>query len=178
MSLFKVDIWHKPGNENIVPDALSRKHQLRMVYVGETELQKEVRLASRWDAFAKEVKQSIQNGAKSHFHLRNGLLWYNQNRLYVPEGKIRDTLLKECHDGPLAGHGGAKRTTNIPKEVLLLAQLEGLCGGVCEELFNLSTKPDLQQEASRFVATFANSRRAIGKCVNGLYSKFAPFKGV
>jgi hypothetical protein len=47
-----------------------------------------------------------------------------------------------------------------------------------EDLFNLSTKPDPQQEASGFVVTFANSRRAVGKCVNGLYGKFAPFKGV
>jgi hypothetical protein len=86
------------------------------VYVGESELQKEVRLTSRRDAFAKETRQNIQNGAKSHFHLRNGLLWYKQNRLYVPEGKIRDTLLKECHDGPLAGHGGAKRTTTFLKK--------------------------------------------------------------
>jgi hypothetical protein len=76
LALFNVDIWHKPGKENIVLDALSRKHQLRVVYVGETELQKEVRLGSRRDAFAKETKQSIQNGAKSHFHLQNGLLWY------------------------------------------------------------------------------------------------------
>jgi len=79
LALFNVDIRHKPGKENIVPDALSRKHQLRMVCVGELELQKEVRLASRRDAFAKEARQSIQNGAKSHFHLRNGLLWYKQN---------------------------------------------------------------------------------------------------
>ncbi len=43
LALFNVDIRHKPGKENIVPDALSRKHQLRMVYVGETKLQKEVR---------------------------------------------------------------------------------------------------------------------------------------
>jgi hypothetical protein len=87
-----------------------------VVYVGETELQKEVRLTSRRDVFAKEVRQSIQNEAKSHFHLRNGLLWYKQNRLYVPEGKMKDTLLKECHDGPLAGHGGAKRTTTFLKK--------------------------------------------------------------
>jgi len=116
LGMFNVDIRHKPGKENIIPDALSRKHQLRMVYVGKTELQKEVRLTNRRNAFAKEVRQSIQNGAKSHFHLRNGLLWYKQNRLYVPEGKIRDTLLKECHDGPLVGHGGAKRTTTFLKK--------------------------------------------------------------
>jgi len=99
-----------------VLDALSRKHQLRVVYVGETELQKEVRLASRRDAFAKEARQNIQNGAKSYFHLQNGLLWYKQKRLYVPEGKMRDTILKECHDGPLVSHGGAKCTTTLLKK--------------------------------------------------------------
>ncbi len=67
LALFNMDIRHKPRKENIVPDALNRKHQLRVVYAGETEFQKEVRLASRRDAFAKEVRQSIQNGAKSHF---------------------------------------------------------------------------------------------------------------
>jgi hypothetical protein len=29
---------------------------------------------------------------------------------------MRDVLLKECHDGPLAGHGGAKRTTTFFKK--------------------------------------------------------------
>jgi hypothetical protein len=56
LALFNVDIRHKQGKENIVPDALSRKHQLKMVYVGETKLQKEVRLATRRDAFAKKVR--------------------------------------------------------------------------------------------------------------------------
>jgi hypothetical protein len=69
LALFNVDIQHKPRKENIVPDALSWKHQLKVVYVGDTELQKEVRLVSRRDVFAKEVRQNIQNGAKSHFHL-------------------------------------------------------------------------------------------------------------
>jgi len=32
--LFNVDIRHKPGKENVVFDALSRKHQLKVVYVG------------------------------------------------------------------------------------------------------------------------------------------------
>jgi hypothetical protein len=42
LALFNVDIRHKPEKENIVSDALSRKHQHKMVYGGETELQKEV----------------------------------------------------------------------------------------------------------------------------------------
>jgi len=99
-----------------VPDALSWKHKFKVLYVGETELQKEVRLANRRDKFAKEMKQNIQNGAKSHFQLQNGLLWYKQNRLYVSEGSLRDVLLKECHDGLLASHGGAKRSTSFFKK--------------------------------------------------------------
>jgi len=117
------------------------------MYVGESELQKEVRLASRRDAFAKEVKQGIQNGAKSHFHLRNGLLWYKQNRLYVLEGKIRNTLLKECHDGPLASHGGTKRTTTFLKKFYYWPNLKDCCrnpnlakcGGEAQHLEKLGT---------------------------------------
>jgi hypothetical protein len=42
LALFNVDIRHKPRKENVVLDALSQKHQLKVVYVGETKLQKEV----------------------------------------------------------------------------------------------------------------------------------------
>jgi len=87
-----------------------------MVYVGETKLQKEVRLTSRRDEFTKEVRQNIQNGAKSQFQVRNGILWYKQNWLYVSKGRMKDVFLKECHDGLLAGHGGAKRTITFFKK--------------------------------------------------------------
>jgi hypothetical protein len=42
LALFNVDIQHKLGKDNVVPDALSWKQQLRVVCVGEIELQKEV----------------------------------------------------------------------------------------------------------------------------------------
>jgi len=56
LALFNVDIRHKPGKDNVVPNVFSRKHEHRVVYVGETELQKEVRLANCRDAFAKEAR--------------------------------------------------------------------------------------------------------------------------
>jgi hypothetical protein len=93
LALFNVNIWHKLRKENVVPDALSRKHQLKVVYVGETIVQKEVRLGNSRDKFAKEMKLNIQKGIKSHFHLRNGLLWYKQNRLYVLKGRYKLTNL-------------------------------------------------------------------------------------
>jgi uncharacterized protein YlbG (UPF0298 family) len=69
LALFNVDIRHKHGKENVVPDVLSHKHQFKVVYVGEIKLQKEVRLMSHCDGFVKEMNQNIQKGLKSHFHL-------------------------------------------------------------------------------------------------------------
>jgi hypothetical protein len=40
LALFNVDIRHKPKKENVVLNALSQKHQLKVVYVGEMKLQK------------------------------------------------------------------------------------------------------------------------------------------
>ncbi len=102
-----------------MPNALSQKHQLKVVYVGETKLQKEVRLANCHDEFAKEVRQNIQNGVKSRFHLQNGLLWYKQNRFYVSKGTMRDVILKECHDGLLVSHDGAKRTQHSSRSLTI-----------------------------------------------------------
>jgi hypothetical protein len=48
---------------------------------------------------------------------------------------------------------------------------------VREDLFNLPTKSNPEQEASMFVATFANSRKAVGKCVHGFHGNLASIKG-
>ncbi len=172
-----MNIRHKPGKENIVPDALSRKHQLRVVYVGELKLQKEVRLASRRDAFAKEIRQNIQNGAKSHFHLRNALLWYKQNQLYVSEGKLRDTLLKECHDGPLAGHGGAKRTTTFLKKSYYWPNLKDCAEEYVETCLSCQQNWTLNKKQVSLLQPLPIPEGP-WESVNGLYGKFAPFKGV
>jgi len=62
------------------------------------------------------MKQNIQKGIKSHFHLQNELLWYKQNWFYVLKGRFKDVFLKECHDGPLASHGGTKHTITFFKK--------------------------------------------------------------
>jgi hypothetical protein len=42
LTLFNMNIRHTPRKNSVVPNALRRKHQLKVVYVGETELQREV----------------------------------------------------------------------------------------------------------------------------------------
>ncbi len=84
--------------------------------MGEIQLQKEVRQLSHCDEFAKEIKQTIQKGIKTHFRLWDGLLWYKQNQLQVPKGELKDVFLKECYDGSFASHGGAKFTITFLKK--------------------------------------------------------------
>lgn len=86
------------------------------MYRGETALQRKIRKAYRKDKMAKSVMRDLRMEVKSQFHLQNGILRYKQKRLYVPKGGIRYSLLRECHDGPLAGHGGAKRTATLLKK--------------------------------------------------------------
>ncbi len=138
-----MDIWHKLGKDNVVLNALSWKHQLKVVYVGETKLQKEVWLASHHDKLAKEMKQNIKKGIKSHFHLRYVLFWYKQNWLYVPKGRLRDVLLKECHDGPFTSHGGAKHTMTLFNKSYYWPNLKKDVKER-ENLLDLSTKSNTQ----------------------------------
>ncbi len=133
-------------------DALNRKHQLKVVYVGETKFQKEVRFASCRDGLAKEIKQNIKKGIKSHFHLRNRVLWYKKNQLYVLKGRLRDVLVKECHDGPLVGHGGVKRTTTFLKKSYYWPNLK-LTKHTTTFLKKSYYWPNLKDDAEEYVKT-------------------------
>ena len=36
LACFNVDLIHKPGHDNVVPDALSRRQELRIIFTGES----------------------------------------------------------------------------------------------------------------------------------------------
>jgi hypothetical protein len=123
--------------------------------MGETKLKKEVRLTSCRDKLPKEVKQNIQKGIELHFHLRNGLLCYKQNQLYVPEGRFKDVLLKECHDGSLVGHGGAKCTTTFLKKSYFLPNLKDNAEEYLD-LLDLPQNRTINKKTSRIIATITD----------------------
>ncbi len=54
VAIFYVNIQHKHGKENVVPNALNQKHQIRLVYVGESK-QKNIQEASQCDKLAKQM---------------------------------------------------------------------------------------------------------------------------
>jgi hypothetical protein len=112
-----VELIHKPGRENVVPDALSRKEEhrpsttqiLRMMYAGEGDLARKIREAYMKDPEAQKFLSDLRSGKKvKGIRLHEGLIKFKQTRVYVPSGKLRLTVLKEEHDNPLAGHRGGE----------------------------------------------------------------------
>jgi len=127
--------------------------------MGETKLQKEVRLLSYRYEFVKEAKQNIQKGIKSHFHFQNRLLWYKQNWFYVLEMRLRDVLLKECHDGPLMGHDGANNIITFLKKIYYWPNLKNNAKEymktclICQKKLNIKNN----KKTSKIVATVIDS---------------------
>lgn len=108
-------VIHRKGKEHEAPDALSRDP---LLYEGESVdlITVEVESSDEW---YEKMKSSIQDDPEGYpawkvegsqvFKLVtdcNGLPTWNR---LVPK-ELRDTVLKECHDSPLAGHGGFAKT--------------------------------------------------------------------
>ena len=120
LALMNVDLIHKPGRDNVVPDALSRREEfqamsttqvLRLMYKGEGDLERRIREGYMKDPEAQRLLGELRQGKKlKEIKLVDGLLKYKQSRVYVPEGKLRLLVLKEEHDSPIAGHRGEKAT--------------------------------------------------------------------
>ena len=80
--------------------------QIRKAYQKDTELQK--------------IQNALQKGEKAKKGIALGLcqrkdghIWYGE-KIWIPEDEgIRTTILSQCHDNSLAGHGGTAKTTEL-----------------------------------------------------------------
>ena len=110
LACFNVDLIHKPGWDNVVPDALSRRQSCGL-YSRRVLLMRKIREGYQDDEESKKTLDTLRLGKKlEHFQLERGVVWFKQKRMLVSKGKVRLALLKECHDGPVAGHRGVKPT--------------------------------------------------------------------
>src|ERR1700750_2627884 len=58
------------------------------------------------------TKHILEKGHKN-FTVKDGAIYSNDNRLYVPHDKeLTAELIRECHDTPLNGHLGEFKTLN------------------------------------------------------------------
>ncbi|XP_023640434.1 uncharacterized protein LOC111831116 [Capsella rubella] len=112
---FPYVIKYKKGKENIVADALSRRHAL-ITTMDATILGFE----GLKDQYANdpEFGECYREHGKANFDrffIHDGFL-FREHRLCVPDGSIRELLLREAHGGGLTGHFGVAKTLAVLRE--------------------------------------------------------------
>ena len=128
--LIDVELIHKPGRDNFVPDALSCREKLitpQVLILVEDELDElEKDFLDDVRKTMKQYENAITNnrffnerGSKKNppggrcmknLRRKNGLHSFKQTRLYIPEREFRKRLLHEFYDTPLVGHKGVRAT--------------------------------------------------------------------
>ncbi|QRW22406.1 Retrotransposable element Tf2 protein [Rhizoctonia solani] len=139
LSDFNFEIHYCPGKQSGKPDALSRRSDYTdtpqepevmlpaEVFANtseeELEIVTEVRNKLREDPSLEPIIQFLTEDADNappsiqkayqDYDWEEDLLWY-QGKLVVPDSEpLKEQLLKEFHDSPLAGHPGQQRTLEL-----------------------------------------------------------------
>jgi hypothetical protein len=114
LQAYSFSIKHKSGKLNQVADALSRRHSLlntMQVQVLGFEVVKE----DKDDPDFGNIWKECSNGPNNHFLLQDGFL-FKDNHLCIPQGLLREAIIKEAHGGSLAGHFGRDKTLTLVQE--------------------------------------------------------------
>ena len=80
----------------------------------------EIKQTYRKDTQIEKIKNALERGEKEMTEVALGLcqwkdehLWY-EGKIWIPEDEsLRTTLISQCHDNALAGHGGTAKTTEL-----------------------------------------------------------------
>jgi hypothetical protein len=118
---FNLEIIYRPGKDNTVADALSRRpdYTINAVYTVSPpiSLLPAVQVASKKDEQYSRLLHQVQSDSRTDFKIRDGLLYKEDNpsppRLYIPDCSLRTDLLKEAHDSSTSGHLGRDKTYEL-----------------------------------------------------------------
>ena len=70
----------------MVPDALSRRQELRIIFTGESSLMRKIPEGYQDDEESKKTLDTLRLGKKlEHFRLKRRVVWFNQKRMLVPK---------------------------------------------------------------------------------------------
>jgi transposase InsO family protein len=117
LSEFNLQVRYIPGKANAFADGLSRVRLQLVSAMGEcdtwfTRIQEAVRTDSEANEIRKKAINFDDKSNADQFVLLHGVLYWRSKgtlRVYVP-APLRDQLLHEFHDLPIAGHLGWRKT--------------------------------------------------------------------
>lgn len=127
MSEFDYEIIHQEGKKNVVADALSRRPDhagdidiprviqvLNHVSTISSSMEAEIQSACSSDEFAQSIYKGIITSRARQFSVKDGLIWYNRSRLYVPDVlSLKTLIIRECHDSKMQCHIGFQKTYDL-----------------------------------------------------------------
>nr|KYP50846.1 Transposon Ty3-I Gag-Pol polyprotein [Cajanus cajan] len=112
---FPYVIKYKKGKNNVVADALSRRHTL-LISLGSQILGfNHIKELYTNDLEFKENYTQCLAKPQGGFYISEGYL-YKEGRICIPQGSIRKLLVQESHEGGLMGHFGVEKTLSFLKE--------------------------------------------------------------
>lgn len=110
---FDFEWVHKPGRQNDVSDALSRKEvqaYVSAITTVHSNFLDRVKEHAKIDSTYAKLQQDVKDGLVRRYWLDEELLYAKGGRLYVPSGGgLRSELMKDTHDSLWAGHPGVER---------------------------------------------------------------------
>jgi hypothetical protein len=114
MSRFDFIIEYRPGKENIVADALSRRPDHRISAISQVHPSKTL-LRAIMAAYNEDPQfQDLHMSAKTAFQIKPSGLIYRDQRICIPnDDSIKQQLLREHHDTRVAGHLGRDKTAAL-----------------------------------------------------------------
>lgn len=126
---FDMEVVHRKGSLNVVPDALSRAPvEICLLEFADLNFDNDKWYRKMLNSVMDEPQKYADwmvEGGKLYKHLPDDLTLRTNNpvwKLVVPKS-LRTEALKECHDDPLASHGGVFKTTSRLKELYYWPQL-------------------------------------------------------
>ena len=107
-------MWvHRPGRQNQVADALSRKTveaYVAALTIVVTDFLDKIRQQAETDTSYYQFREKIKQGLVRRYWVEEDLIYARGGKLYVPSrGDLRRILLRDTHDSQWAGHPGVER---------------------------------------------------------------------
>ncbi|GJS77937.1 RNA-directed DNA polymerase [Tanacetum coccineum] len=112
---YSFSLKHKAGKLNKVVDALSRRHCLLQTMEAKVVRFEVIKDLYDDDCDFSTTWKSYCKGYVNDFLRYDGFL-FKSNQLCVPQCSLREEIIRETHEGGLAGHFGRDKTLAVVKE--------------------------------------------------------------
>ncbi|PIK37490.1 hypothetical protein BSL78_25677 [Apostichopus japonicus] len=112
---FPYVIKYKKGKDNVVADALSRRFALISTMEAKVLGFEHIKDLYKDDPDFAESYKECGTGSHGKFYIHEGFL-FRERRLCIPQGSLRELIIREAHGGGLMGHFGVDKTLAVVKE--------------------------------------------------------------